>query len=201
MFALTLAASHRQPPLIALTLILFATAFLVGATPAVLRDARLEIRSDDVQRLVWGAETLAVLAAVSAGPLVRRGIGLGWLPSRRLALVGVGTGVMVSAVLLASPSSAHILMLWNFGLTGALPAALYGLAVTSFVVAIASCLRHDQQVLALSLVFVALGGVGLTSTYQSGLVVAGLGLLTSTQVHPKLLTELPDLHRTDVRLI
>ncbi|MCP3991621.1 MAG: hypothetical protein GY724_21285 [Actinomycetia bacterium] len=187
-FALTLAASRRQVPLIALTMGLFAGAYLVGATPVILQSAGQIATSDGVQELRWLAELLAMLAGVSSGPLVRRGIGLGWIPSRRLALAGAGVGLVASSALLASPSTTHILMLWNFGLTGTLPAVLYGLAVASFFIAIVSSLRNGEHVLALAMVLFALGGVGLTSTYQSGLVIVALGLVNLDAIPPPIPT-------------
>jgi hypothetical protein len=93
-------------------------------------------------------------------------------------------------VILANPSTSHILMLWNIGLTGALPAAIYGLAAASLLVAVVSSFQCQQQTLALALVLLLLGGISLTSTYQSGLLIAGLGLMDLTVMRPG--SQLPD---------
>lgn len=156
---------------------LFIVAFLLGALHTVTQGGPSDGMNNELRQLLGVAELLAVLAALSSGPLVRRSLGLNWVPHDRLAWVGMSVGVIVTGTIIANPSTAHILMLWNFGLSGGLPAPVYGLAVASFVVALASTFSQGQVHLALALTLFVLGGIGLTSTYQSGLIVAGIGLL------------------------
>ncbi len=162
---------------------LFATAFLLGALPGIVQSGSSSAIPAVFRQLPRAAETLAVAAAIGSGPMARRSLGLMWHPARRMAWISGGVGLVTTATIPANPSTVHILMLWNFGLTGALPAAAYGLAAASLTMAVASYVRCSQPILALTLMLLFLGGIGLTSTYQSGLVVAGLGLadLASTR--------------------
>ncbi len=155
---------------------LCALAFAVAATAGVLYRWTGVLSTGTLGWLTLRSEELAIIAAVVSGPLVRRGLGLPPIPSPRLMWTAVGTAVVVIGATVANPSSTHILMLWNFGLTGVLPAAVYGLAAASLVVSIASAARHDRPGVAAALVLLLLGGIGLISTYQSGLTIAGLAL-------------------------
>lgn len=155
---------------------LCALAFAIVATASMLHSGTGVVSTGTLAWLTLRSEELAVLAAIVSGPLVRRGLGLTWLPPRRLVWPAVGTAAVVIGATVANPSSTHILMLWNFGLTGVLPAGVYGLAAASLVVSIASAVRHDQPGVAAALVLLLLGGIGLISTYQSGLTIAGLAL-------------------------
>jgi len=156
---------------------LFIVAFLLGALHTVVQSGPSHWMNNELRQLLGVGELLAVLAAVSSGPLLRRSLGLNWVPHGRLAWVGMSVGVIVTGAITVNASTAHILMLWNFGLSGGLPAPVYGLAVASLVVAIASTFSKGQVHLGLALTLFVLCGIGLTSTYQSGLIVAGIGLL------------------------
>lgn len=156
---------------------LFVVAFVAAALHTIVQSGPTGQLPAGLRQLPRGSELLAVLAATASGPLVRRSLELRLIPSRRLAWTATAVGLLVTGATLANASTVHILMLWNFGLTGALPAVVYGFAVASLVVAVASSVRCRHHHLALALCLFFLGGIGLTSTYQSGLVVAGLGLL------------------------
>jgi hypothetical protein len=176
--SLAIVVLSHQPREVVAVVGAFVVAFLAAGVHAVIQGGLGGGLPEGLNQLPRAAEWLAVLAAVASGPVVRRSLALAWFPSSRLAWVAVTAGLVVTGALLANASTVHILMLWNFGLTGFLPDAVYGLAVTSFVVAVASSIRHGQQHLGLALALFFLGGIGLTSTYQSGLVVAGLGLIS-----------------------
>ena len=176
---LSVAAVRRHSRALALAIGLFAASYLLGSLPK----AGLVAEGTGSDSLLLLGEILAVAAALSTGPLVRRASGLRSIPSRGQSWAAVIAGSVVTASLLASPSTASILMLWNFGLTGFLPPLAYGLATASLVIAISSSLKHHPTV-ALSLALLVLGGATLTSTYQSGLVVAALGLLAVSPQAP-----------------
>lgn len=174
--ALAFAAALRVDPALRTLVALYTIAYVLGGAAAYVQNDPT-VGLGPAPRLIWWAELGAIAAAVLAGPLVRRSIGRGWLPSHRLAVAATGLGLAVTVSLLASPATSSILLLWNFGLTGILPGALYGLAAASLFVAVVSSRRHGEDLLALAVVLLTLGGVGLTSTYQSAMIVAALGLL------------------------
>jgi hypothetical protein len=169
---------------------LFVFTFLAGALQALLQSSVGGGLTGPFRYLPTGVEVMAVAFAISSGPLFWRALRPGRALTRRVQWSAVVTGLLVTAVILANPSTSHILMLWNIGLTGALPAAIYGLAAASLLVAVVSSFQCQQQTLALALVLLLLGGISLTSTYQSGLLIAGLGLMDLTVMRPG--SQLPD---------
>lgn len=162
----------RLPRASAAILGLFAIAYSIAALSTLLPDASVET----VGRLTLRSEQLVVFAAIASGPAVRHALGGSLVPSRRANLGAGALGITVAAAIVANPSTTHVLMLWNFGLTGSLPAVFYGLAAASLAIAAASVYRHHGPSRAAGLALVALGGLGLISTYQSGLTLAGLAL-------------------------
>lgn len=171
--------------------LLIGGAFTAAALPVVLWSSGLGAsRPAGLSWAYLGAEA-AALAAFSLLGLRRVG--------RRVVAAGVLAGLAVTAVLLASPAGAastKTLMLWNLGLGGYLPAPLYGLAVAGAVIGLTARYRAGERFAAAGWALVICGGIGLHSTYQSGLVVAGLGLLALSSVPAaagrKHLTAVPD---------
>ena len=72
---------------------------------------------------------------------------------------------------------AKILLLWNVGLAGYLPSVLYGIAAGAVVYTIVVLRATGRRTSAIGLALLFMGGIGLHSTYQTGLVLAGLALL------------------------
>ena len=122
--------------------------------------------------LLPAAESLALLFALSAPLLfVREG------RNRRRLILAASLGALVFLALLANPATVKILALWSFGLAGYFPAVVYGAAVGALLYAVLMAVHRGRWSVALGLALLVLGGIGLQSTYQSGLVIAGLGLL------------------------
>jgi hypothetical protein len=117
-------------------------------------------------------EVLAVVAALTSPLLLRA------RPDRHSIGVGLVGGVVVVMMLTANSWTTTILMLWNFGLAGTLPWVLYGAAFGALACTFAALVRSGdrQRAIVVALLFAA--GIGLHSTYQSGLAVAGLALLS-----------------------
>lgn len=150
---------------------------LVGAVPALTEAAAAAGLGTIRPTWLAGPVEIAAVAVALASPMLT-----GSSTSRRAGIIGVVAAVVVGAAFVFGPSTTKILVLWNFGLSGWLPAAAYGLA--------AGCLAHTLVRLVetgrgregLGLFLVVAGGVGLASTYQSaimlcGLVVAGIAVL------------------------
>ncbi len=155
--------------------------FTAAAVPVILWSAGLgDSRPAGMSWAYFGAEVAALAAFTLLGV---RGFGPGprrSRASRPVLAAGALAGLAVTAVLLASPAGAastKTLMLWNLGLGGYLPAPLYGLAVAGGVIGLVTRFRAGERFETAGWVLVICGGIGLHSTYQSGLVVAGLALL------------------------
>jgi hypothetical protein len=80
-------------------------------------------------------------------------------------------------MLLGGAATTKILMLWNFGLSGALPSILYAAAAGALGLTVVALARQRRGLAVAGVALVAIGGIGLHSTYQSGLAVVGLAAL------------------------
>lgn len=154
---------------------LFAAAFTVSAVHAVTQalSGAGALRPASTVPLLVVAEVL-VLAATVGLPAALPGV------SRRDLAMGVVAGLVVLAAFTASTATSTILLLWTFGLAGYLPVAVYAVAAGALVAGLGALGRGSQPDRMVGLALVALGGVGLHSSYQSGLVVAGLALLVAS---------------------
>jgi hypothetical protein len=94
-------------------------------------------------------------------------------------LIGAGVALATFMALLASPATVKILLLWNFGLAGYFPAFFYAVAFGALAFTALSS-RSTDAPLALGLALLVFGGLGLHSSYQSGLVLLGLVALATT---------------------
>ncbi len=119
------------------------------------------------------AEALAVVACIASPMLVRTKV------RRAPLLIGAGVALATFMALLASPATVKILLLWNFGLAGYFPAFFYAVAFGALAFTALSS-RSTDAPLALGLALLVFGGLGLHSSYQSGLVLLGLVALATT---------------------
>jgi len=103
------------------------------------------------------------------------------LTPRRIDRVAAAGGIAVVASVLgalaASEATVKVLLLWNFGVAGLFPAWSYALAFGVFAYALVAVLRAGRSDAGIALALLAIGGVGLHSTYQTGMVLLGLTLL------------------------
>lgn len=115
-----------------------------------------------------GAEWLA-LAFAALAPL-----GLAARPSRLALGLAAIAGLVTFAALLANGSTTKILLLWNEGLAGTLPSVAYAVGAAALLATALGLLRQRRLVVLAGFVLLITGGIGLHSTYQTGLVVAGM---------------------------
>jgi len=156
----------------------FAAASACAAAYAALSAAPLHSsRPSGSPMLLFVAEAAALTGAALSPVLVRGRI------DRRAAFVGMAGGLVVFSMLVANASTTKILLLWNVGLAGYFPAVAYAVAFGAFVYTVAALARSGARLHSLSLMLLLAGGVGLHSTYQTGLVVAGLGVLVLLGAH------------------
>jgi hypothetical protein len=158
--ALAVGVARRLPRPVGLAVLLYAVAFALIGWPQGVDSAAV------------AGEAAAVAAMISLGLPALRG-------ADRLI---VGTAVAVASAtlvgLVVSPATPKILLLWNAGLTGVLPAAVYALAFGAVAAAIVRLWRAGRAWTAVALCLLVEAGVGFHSTYQSGLAILGLAVLT-----------------------
>lgn len=155
-------------------LALLAAAHAASSAHTIMQDgAGYGWRMDSTGSLLFAAETATLVAVIAAGAAWGR------RPARRDAIVGVAAATLVLGALVANGSTVKILLLWNFGLAGYFPPVVYALAAGALALLLTGARRGagagDLGPLALLL----LAGIGLHSTYQSGLALLGFLLLAS----------------------
>jgi hypothetical protein len=164
LIVLGIAFVHRR---LAIALAVYVAAFALASADAVGAHAT-------GRNLLWASEVVAVAAAISLFFAFRIG------RDRRSARFGLAAAALTAIVLIAGASTAKILLLWNQGMTGTLPAIAYAAAVGLIAATIAGLVQQRRWLAASALLLIVLGGLGLHSTYQSGLAVIGLaGLMLS----------------------
>jgi hypothetical protein len=151
---------------------LFAMAFVLsGGHTAMQAVAQAGAGSADTRWLLTIAEVAGVAFALASLLLAR--------PSGRAAkTVGLCVGVLTFGMLLGNGSTFRILLLWNEGLSGTLPAAAYAAGAGALAMTFVSLLKRNEALTAIGLLLVLAGGFGLHNTYQTGLVMMGLAVLT-----------------------
>ncbi len=125
-----------------------------------------------VDTLLIIAEVALVLAGLTAPLLLKEP------PTRRALLIGLGATVVTTAMLWAGASTVWILGLWTLGVPGWLPGIVYALAFGGLVTTWWSAFGGGQWNIGVGLVLLTAGGVGAISTYQSGLVLVGVLLVS-----------------------
>lgn len=141
----------------------------------------LDGRSVDV--LIWTAESGALFAALTSPLLL-----LGSAPGRGLRdavaplVAGLVTAAATAAVVTAGASTLFIVVLWNIGIPGWMPGLAYAVAVGTMVATVWEAgARGDWRLLA-GLLLLVIAGVGSISTYQTGLAIAGVALLSTPEL-------------------
>lgn len=124
-----------------------------------------------VDVLVLVAEISLILGGLTA-PLLLRVVPR--RPAITAGLVAAGLGIV--GITRAS-STLSILVLWNLGVPGWLPGVSYALALGVLVTTLWAAVTSKQHLAAIGLILLVAGGVGTTSTYQTGLVIAGILLI------------------------
>jgi len=124
-----------------------------------------------VDMLIIAAECLLVLAGATS-PLL-----LGRSPSKMALIAGAAAAVVVTAAFIGGASTFTILVLWNLGVPGWLPGFAFALAFGGFVASLWSALASRDHRTAVGIWLLLAGGVGLISTYQTGLVLLAVVLL------------------------
>lgn len=158
--------------------VVFAAAFVCAAAFTVTQQAVAfgflgELDSRWMNRV---AEPLLLMFAITLPWTV------GAARRRRDWTVGLIAGLVILSVFASQPSTARILLLWNEGLVGAYPSIAYAAAAAGAAIAASSLARSGRLPEAAAIVLLVAGGVGLHSTYQTGLVIVALAVLACGRV-------------------
>lgn len=177
-----IAAVHQARPMVAAALLAFCAAFILAAIDGIWRNLAGSTQLPAAGGLLlWVAEWLllgAALAAIVANRPLERG-------ARTVG--AILAGLMLVAAFLA-PASLHILLLWNVGMPGAMPAVAHSVIAFAVGLTVVSAMRRRRPTVAVAVTLLLAGGIGLHSTYQSGLILVGLAsiaLLRATAVEPR----------------
>ena len=92
-------------------------------------------------------------------------------------MVGGIVAVVLFGSLLSSGSTVRILLLWNEGLSGTMPAIAYAAAGGAICLTLMTLVRRGDQIVAAGFMLLVAGGLGLHNTYQTSLVAAGLSVI------------------------
>lgn len=172
--ALVAGALAIESPRAGIALGFFAVAFALASSDSVLQSlsqhgyGRLDGRTP-----LWLSEVFVVAFGISLP------IALRVHPTRKANIVAGAAGALGLAMLIGAAPTTKILMLWNFGLAGALPAVAYAAALAAVALTTAALFSEGRWLAACGVVLILAGGIGMHSTYQSGLVVLGLAALTA----------------------
>lgn len=147
----------------------FALAFAAGGLYTIL------MASDSTTvrpaLLLNSSEFLGIAYACTTPLLVDRS------RDRVSTVVGIGAGLLVFTGMLGNGSTSRFLLLWNAGLSGTLPSFVYATAAGALAYTMLRASRNGSPLVAAGLILLVAGGLGLHSTYQSALVIAGLATL------------------------
>ncbi len=148
----------------------FAAAFVLSGAHTLAQTATASALRFDASGLLTPAEATALLFALGTPLVLQR------RPRRREWLIAVAVAAVTFGLFAGNPWTTRILMLWSAGLSGSFPAALYAAAAGAFTLTVAVLLRDGRKLEAFGLLLLLGGGIGLHSTYQTGLVVAGVAI-------------------------
>lgn len=163
-----------------LPIVLFALAFLLSASHTLAQTMAQEGLATFGTGGALNAAELAGVAFACSVPLLARGT-----VDRTATLVGVAVSAVTFAAFLGNGgATARFLLLWNEGLSGAMPSIAYAVAAGCLATAFVALLRARNGLAAAGLVLLVTGGIGLHSTYQSSLALTGMSLLALALAGP-----------------
>ncbi len=154
---------------IAPALACFGVAFALSGTYTLIQGQALAVPAREQQWLLSATEVFGVAAALTL-PLMARP----HLPRSSLYAAGAVGLLTFGMFLSGGGSTARILLLWNEGLTGTLPAGVYAAAAATVAATVVALVRQHDLPRAAAVILLVTGGIGLHSTYQSGLVLIAL---------------------------
>jgi hypothetical protein len=129
------------------------------------------LTGQEVDALVLSAEVLLILAAVTTPLLLDRP------PTKSGVILGLVTAILGIGALVSGGPTLSILVLWNLGVPGWLSGVAYALALGTLITTLWTALATRNWLTSVGLLLMVAGGIGVISTYQTGLVIAGILLI------------------------
>lgn len=163
------AASWRGPRTLPIALFTLGS-FAAGAS-VLAQGSGGGLSGRQVDTLVLVAEISLILAGVTT-PLL-----LDMTPRPPAVFAGLAAATLGVGALVTGGSTLSILVLWNLGVPGWLSGVAYALALGAMVTTLWSSFATRDWLRAIGLFLMLAGGLGVISTYQTGLVVAGIMLI------------------------
>ncbi|MEJ5221536.1 MAG: hypothetical protein WHT63_05990, partial [Tepidiforma sp.] len=120
-----------------------------------------------------GASVPLLDAAEAAGLAAGAALPLALCRRPGFAAAGFGAAAALGALTVFAPpaASGRIILLWNGGVTGALPPVLYAAAAAGFAAAGWQAWRRGERMLLAAFTLLFAGGLGFHNTYQSLLLL------------------------------
>ena len=166
--AIAIAIAISAPTARALPVMAFALAFTASAIHTTLGTSELFGSVGQPRPLLNLAEVAALAYALST-PLL-----LAPRSDRRALVLSAAVGGFVFLGLIGNGSTSRFLLLWNAGLSGTFPAVVYAAAAAALAYSAVASARSKSPFVTTGILLLVAGGIGLHSTYQSALVLAGL---------------------------
>jgi hypothetical protein len=150
---------------------------LSGLYVAMPSFAELGLPARQPALMLTGSEYLALAFALTSPLLLTRNM------DRAAQWAGVSVAVLALVLFLGNGSTMRFLLLWNAGMSGILPAVVYAAAAGMLALTVTALARNGSALAAAGVLLLVTGGIGLQSTYQSGLAVAGLAAIAIALSH------------------
>jgi hypothetical protein len=150
---------------------LFLLGFVASGASVLGQGAGGGLTGGQVDLLVWISEWCVVLSGLTAPLLLEKA------PSRVALAVGALSAATVAAAFSAGASTLSILVLWNIGVPGWMPAIAYAIALGGIVTTLWNAIGRGDRSVAFGVILLIGGGIGMISTYQTGLVLAAVLIL------------------------
>jgi hypothetical protein len=170
--SLTPWASQHLPRAGVIPIALYGSAFSLAALFAIGQSTADAVLRDSDLLLIAEASALG-FAALAPLLIPRTNAGR----DRAAMAFALFVGLITTAALIGNESTSKVLALWSVGLAGYFPALVYGVAAAGATYTAVASWRAGRPLLAVGLVLILLAGVGLHSTYQTGLAVVGLAFI------------------------
>lgn len=132
-----------------------------------------------VDLFILAAEIALIVAGVTSPLLLRSA------PRSGAIVAGGIVAVLVGGAMVGAGSTLSVLMLWNLGVPGWLPGLGYALAAGALAITFTSALADRQGLAAAGVLLLVAGGIGLMSTYQTALVLAGILIIDWSPLETK----------------